>query len=118
MAIQTPALRETLADAYGAEALYGAVYTSTPGVTAGTEPTGGTPAYARKSLTWSAASTSGGVTTITATAVFDVPASTTVVGVGVHDAATAGNYLDGGTITSQAFASQGTLTVTFTYTQS
>lgn len=114
MAIQTSALRDTLAGAYGAAATHGAIYTTTPGITAGTEPTGGSPAYARKALTWS--DTGDGV--VTATATFDVPSGTTVVGIGVHDALTAGNYLDGATVTSQAFASQGTLAVTFTYTQS
>ena len=73
--------------------------------------TGGSPAYARKSLSWS------GTNPITATATFDVPTGTTVVGAGVHTAVTAGTYLDGVTVTSQAFASQGTYAVTFTFTQ-
>lgn len=114
MAIQTTTEKNSLATKYGVDAAYGAVYTTAPGASAGTEVSGGTPAYARKALTWSTAS--GGVTTATAT--FDIPASTTVVGVGVHTAVTAGTYLDGGSITSQAFSSQGTLAVTFTYTQS
>jgi hypothetical protein len=114
MAIQTTTEKNSLATKYGADAVYGAVYTTAPGASAGTEVSGGTPAYARKALTWSTAT--NGV--ITATATFDIPASTTVVGVGVHTAVTAGTYLDGGSITSQAFSSQGTLAVTFTYTQS
>jgi hypothetical protein len=114
MAILTTTEKNNLANDYAADALYGAVYTTTPTSSAGTEPSGGSPAYARKSLSWSSAS--GGV--VTATATFDIPTGTTVVGIGVHTAVTAGTYLDGATITSQAFASQGTLTVTFTYTQS
>jgi len=114
MAIQTATEKNSLATKYGTDAAYGAVYTTAPGASAGTEPSGGTPAYARKALSWSAAS--GGV--ITATATFDIPTGTTVVGIGVHTAVTAGTYLDGGAITSQAFSSQGTLSVTFTYTQS
>lgn len=114
MAIQTTAEKNSLATKYGTDAPYGAVYTTAPGASAGTEPSGGSPAYARKSLSWSAAS--GGV--ISATATFDIPTGTTVVGIGLHSALTAGTYIDGATITSQAFASQGTLTVTFTYTQS
>jgi hypothetical protein len=55
---------------------------------------------------------------VSATATFDIPSGATIVGIGLHTALTAGTYLDGATITSQAFASQGTLTVTFTYTQS
>lgn len=113
MAIQTATQKNNLATAYGTNATHGALYTTAPGAAAGTEPTGGTPAYARKALTWSAPSNG----LITATATFDVPAGTTVVGTGLHTALTAGTYLDGGTVTSQAFASQGTYTATFSYTQ-
>lgn len=114
MSIKTNAQKETLAIAYGTAATFGAVYTTAPGATAGTEPSGGSPAYARKSLSWSAGGSDG---IVTATATFDIPSGATIVGAGVHDAVTAGNYLDGATVTSQAFASQGTYAVTFTYTQ-
>ncbi|GGJ55626.1 hypothetical protein [Glutamicibacter ardleyensis] len=110
MPIQTTAQKNTLATAYGAAATHGAVYTTAPGATAGTEPTG---VYARKPLTWSAPA--NGV--ITASATFDIPSGVTVVGTGVHSALTAGTYLDGEDVTAQAFASQGTLTVNYTYTQ-
>lgn len=113
MAIQTTTEKNNLATAYGGNAVYGAVYTTAPGASAGTEPAGGSPAYARKALSWGAAS--GGV--VTATATFDIPAGTTIVGAGIHTAVTAGTYLDGAAVTSQAFASQGTYQVTFTYTQ-
>lgn len=114
MAVQTTTQKNTLATSYGGAATHGAVYTTAPGGTAGTEPSGGSPAYARKALTWGAAS--NGV--VTATATFDIPSGTTIVGVGLHTALTAGTYLDGASVTSQAFASQGTYQVTFTYTQS
>jgi hypothetical protein len=114
MAIQTTTMKNNLASAYGTNAAYGSVYTTAPGASAGTEPTGGSPAFARKALSWGAPS--GGVTTVTAT--FDIPASTTIVGAGVHTAVTAGTYLDGASVTSQNFASQGTYALTFTYTQS
>lgn len=114
MAIQTTAQKNTLATAYGDAAAYGAIYTTAPGGSAGTEPAGGSPAYARKALSWGAPA--AGV--VTATATFDVPSGATIVGIGVHTAVSGGTYLDGGTITSQAFSSQGTLDVTFTYTQS
>ena len=113
MAIQTAAMKNILATEYGATALYAALYTTAPGATAGTEVTGGSPAYARKSITWGAPS--NGV--ITATVTFDVPSGTTVVGAGVHSAVTAGTYYDGASVTSQAFASQGTYQLTLTYTQ-
>jgi hypothetical protein len=53
MAILTTTEKNNLANDYAADALYGAVYTTTPTSSAGTEPSGGSPAYARKSLSWS-----------------------------------------------------------------
>ena len=113
MAIQTGTERDALAAEYAADALYGALYTTSAGSSPGTEVTGGSPAYARKSLSWS--DTGDGVQTATAT--FDVPAGTTVVAAGVHTASSGGTYLDGGSVTSQAFSTQGQYTLTFTYTQ-
>jgi len=134
MAIQTATQKNTLAAAYASAATHGAVYTTTPGATAGTEPTGGSPAYARKPITWNAAGAVGplGAGTQPATpgviygqATFDVPTGTTLVGIGVHTAVTAGTYLDGGVLKdgngntiTQPFASQGTYTAQFSYTQS
>ena len=110
----TAAQKTALAADYAGDALYGAVYTTAPGAAAGTEPTGGTPAYARKALTW--APGAAGVTV--ASAPFDGPAGTTVVGTGLHSAVTAGTYIHGKTETSVNFPTQDTVTVTFTYTQS
>lgn len=113
MAIQTVTQKNTLATAYGNAAAYAALYSTVPGSSAGTELSGGSPAYARKAITWGAAS--NGV--ITATVTFDVPSGATVAGAGYHTALTGGTYLDGGSVTSQAFSSQGTYTLTLTYTQ-
>lgn len=114
MAIQTATMKNTLSDAYKGAATYAALYTTAPSATQGTEPSGGSPAYARKSLTWG--SSSNGVVSATAVT-FDVPSGATIVGAGVHTAITAGTYLDGASVTSQAFASQGTYQLTITYTQ-
>jgi hypothetical protein len=111
--IQTATQKNTLATAYGTAATHAAIYTTVPGGSAGTEPSGGSPAYARKPISWGAAS--GGV--ITATVTFDVPTGTTIVGAGVHTALTAGTYLDGAAVTSQGYSSQGTYALTLTYTQ-
>jgi hypothetical protein len=114
MAVQTVTMRNTLATAYGAAALYGAMATTAPGGSAGTEVTGGSPPYARISSSWGSASSSA----ITATAqAFNIPSSTTVVGYEAYSASTAGTYLDGCAVTSQAFSSQGVYTITPTYTQ-
>lgn len=115
MPVATAQQRENVAVAYGGAATHGALYTTAPGGSAGSEPSGGSPAYARRPLTW-APGTADGV--VTATATFDVPSGATIVGAGVHTAATGGTYLDGVAVTSQAFASQGTFQMTYTYTQS
>lgn len=114
MAIQTTVMKNTLATAYsGAIAFFG-LATTAPGSSRGTEVSGGSPAYARKAANW------GGVTAgvvVASPAAFDVPASTTVVGINAESAVTAGTYQDGATVTSQPFSSQGTYTVVATYTQ-
>lgn len=56
--------------------------------TTGNEVTGGSPAYARKPFTWSAAA--AGAKAISAAQTFDIPAGTTVRAVAVYDALTAG----------------------------
>lgn len=113
MSVQTTFMRNALSDAYKANATHAALFTTVPGATPGTEVSGGSPAYARKAIGWSASSNG----TVTATVTFDVPSGTTVVGAGVYNAATAGTYGDGGAVTSQAFSSQGTYQLTLTYTQ-
>lgn len=59
--------------------------------TGANEVTGGSPAYARKAATWSAAS--GRTKALTSGVTFDVPAGTTVRFIGAWDAVTAGNFL-------------------------
>lgn len=115
MAIDATNTKNALCDAYKALAAFMAAYTAMGSAgSAGTEPAGGSPAYARKSVPWG--SSSGGVVTSTGV-VLDIPSGSTIVGVGFHTLAAAGVYVDKTTVTSQAFASQGTYTVTPTYTQ-
>ena len=118
MAIQTTAEKNSLATKYGVDTPFGALFTADPGGTGAVvgEVTGGAPAYARKSLVWGAAA--NGV--ITATATFDVPAGTTVTFAGVCTTGTAGtaDLKDKVAVTSQNFASQGTYTLTLTFTES
>lgn len=113
MAIASAYGKNQVAAAYGTIGAYGAIYTTTPGATAGTEPTGGSPAYARKPLTWVA----GADGVVAASATFDVPPGTTIMGTGVHTAVTGGNYVDGKSEASVTFPVQDTVTVNFTYTQ-
>ncbi len=117
MAIAILAQRNALATAYGAAAPYGALFTADPGTsgTATGEVTGGAPAYNRKALTWGAAAASA----IAGSATFDVGAGVTVTYFGVTVSVTPGtaDVRDKVSITSQAFASQGTFQVSATYTQ-
>lgn len=118
MPIATTAEKNSLATKYGADATFGALFTADPGTTGtatGEVTATGSPAYARKALTWGAAS--GGVVSVTVT--FDVPASTTVTFAGVCSSGTQGaaTVLDRVAVTSQAFATQGTYQVTFTFTE-
>lgn len=115
MPIATAQQRENVAVAYGAAATFASLHTADPGTTGTSEVSGGAPAYARKALTWAAGTVDG---VITASATFDVPTGSTVTFAGLFNAATAGTFLDKVAVTSQAFSSQGQLTVNFTYTQS
>jgi len=89
-------------------ALYMSLHTAYPATT-GNEITGGSPAYARKAITWAAAST--GQISMSNDPVFDVPAST-VAAVGFFSAVTAGTQYGDYDVTDEVFAAQGTYTVT------
>lgn len=114
MTIQTATQKNNAANGYTGAATHAALYSTVPGGSAGTELTGGSPAYARKATSWG--SPSNGVNS-SGPHTFDVASGSTVAGAGLHTAVTAGTYLDGAAVTSQAFASQGTYALTITYTQ-
>lgn len=90
-------------------AVYASLHTADPGTTGTSEVTGGSPAYARKSVSWAAAS--AGALTTNAQIVFDVPASTTIKYVGFWSASTSGTFYGHVTITNETFAGQGTYTI-------
>lgn len=75
-----------------------------------TEPSGGSPAYARKAATW-AASSSGSKALAATLPVFDIPAGFTVKSIGLWSALTAGTLYGYWDVTDEAFAGQGTYTV-------
>lgn len=119
MSIATLAQRNAMATAYGVAAPNGTLFTADPG-TSGTvtgEVSGGSPAFARKAMSWGAAAASAIVSAATA---FDIPSGTTVTFFGVTVSLTLGtaDLRDKTAITSQVFSSQGTYTITATYTQS
>jgi hypothetical protein len=86
---------------------YAALYTDTAGTT---EVSGGSPAYARKAITWAAAS-SGAVSLNGTLPTFDVPSGTTVRAVGFVTALTAGTQHAIDEVTAETFAGQGTYTL-------
>lgn len=75
------------------------------------EISGGSPAYARKAIAYAAAS-DGAVDDSTNGAVFDIPAGATVDAEGDFTALTAGTLLGFEVVTPEAFAGQGTYTLT------
>ena len=118
MAIRNLSQRNAMATAYGTAAPNGALFSADPGTAdaATNELTGGSPAYARKSLGWGAASASA----ISGGATFDVASGSTVAYAGVTVGAVKGtaDVRDSSTVTSQTFSSQGTYLLSVTYTQS
>lgn len=113
----TAVMKVNIANAYVAAATWLGLTSTAPSATTGTELSGGAPAYARVAAAWGTPNGSTGVTTGTPAAI-NVPSGASVQGVQYWNAATAGTYEDGATVTTQAFASQGTYTVTPTLTPS
>lgn len=109
-----PTSRTAMANFYATQAPWCALTSTAPTATAGTEISGGSPAYARRASNWGAGANSAVVST---PAAHDVPSGTTVAGVQYHSAQTAGTYWDGVPVTAQSFSSQGTYAVTATFTQ-
>lgn len=101
--------KNLMLDALAADAVFASLHTADPGTTGTSEVTGGSPAYARKAITWNAAAS--GALDNNANPVFDVPAGTTITHVGLWDAVTAGNFLGSMDITDEAFGAQGTYTL-------
>lgn len=116
MALYQTAMKNYMATQYGAKLTQvGALTALGTAGAVGTEPSGGSPAYARVAASWGAAS--GGAVTGAGSAL-NIPASTTVVGCGLFDVASgAPTDYDQASLTSQTFASQGTYTITPTFTE-
>ena len=110
MALSTSG-KNKAADGVTAVVAYLSLHTADPGGTGASEVTGGSPAYARKAVTWNAAS--GGAGHIASSVTFDVPGSTTVAYFGMWSASTSGTYYGGGALSaSETFGAQGTYTLT------
>jgi hypothetical protein len=106
------ATAESLAGSYAALATHASLHTADPGTTGTSEVTGGSPAYARIPLTWTAGGSDGIYTT---SATFNLPASTAVTHVGLWSALTSGSFRDK-TACAISSGSQRTVTVNITTT--
>lgn len=103
------ATRDGMLNALDTLATHASLHTADPSTTGASEVTGGSPAYARKAITWAAAS--GASKTLSAAVTFDVPGGTTVTHCGAWSASTAGTFRGGGTTTNETFGAQGTYTL-------
>lgn len=102
--------KNAMLDEIGTLLAYVSLHTDTVGSGSGNEVTGGSPAYARKAITWSAAAT--GTLSASNSPVFDVPTTTTIRRVGFWSAVTSGTYYGDGEITDETYSGQGTYTLT------
>lgn len=101
--------KNLMLDGFGASALYVSLHTADPGTSGTSEVTGGSPAYARKSAGWAAAS--AGSKSNGSSIGFDVPGSTTITHAGYWSASTGGTFYGSRALdAAQTFATQGTYT--------
>jgi hypothetical protein len=84
------AAKDIMLDAFADVALYASLHTALPGSVGSYEVTGGSPAYARKSLSWAPAD--GSYLWINSQIVFDVPGSITIHYLGYWSALTSGTF--------------------------
>ncbi len=102
-------------DAIGAVGVRWALHTGDPGGanSASNEVTGGSPAYARGTVAWNAAS--GGTATQNGDTTMNVPASTTIAWVSLWNSGGTVRYLKKD-VTDEVYAAQGTYTIKGTTT--
>jgi hypothetical protein len=102
--------KNAMLNALGALAVFVSLHTADPGETGADEVTGGSPAYARKAITWNAAA--AGAMDDSNVPVFDVPSGTHVNYVGLWSLVTGGVWYGSDVVTEEIFAAQGTYTLT------
>lgn len=102
--------KNLMLDALAVGAVFVSLHSDDPGDNGANEISGGSPAYARKAITWDGAS-SGSINSSNIPEL-DVPGSTTVKNVGFWSLATGGVFYGFAIVTDEVFASQGTYTVT------
>lgn len=91
-------------------AVFVSLHTADPGLSGTSEVTGGSPAYARKAITWTAAAAS--TTSNSAQVLFDVPTGVTIRFLGYWSASTSGTFYGSRALdANQTYTSQGTYTL-------
>lgn len=103
-----PAAKNLMLNALGTALDSVSLHTGDPGTTGANEVAGGSPAYARKTIAFNAAS-GGSMDDSSTPLVFDIPAGTTVTHAGYWDGAT---FMVSDPVTNEAFTGQGTYTLT------
>ncbi len=107
----SPNGRNKAVDGVTAVALYMSLHSADPSTTGANELAGGSPAYARKAMTWPGAS--GGSSTASNQPQFDIPAGATISHFGVWSALTTGTFYGGAALSSsETYGAQGIYTVT------
>jgi len=102
--------KNAMLNALGALAVFASLHSADPGDNGASELSGGSPAYARKAITWNAAAS--GSLDDSNVPVFDVPAGATVSFVGFWSLVTGGVFYGAADVTNEVFAAQGTYTLT------
>lgn len=101
--------KNLMLDALAAVAVYASLHDNDPSTNGANEISGGSPAYARKAITWNAAATHN--LDNNANPVFDVASGKTVKYVGFWSASSGGTFYGYIDVTDEVFAGQGTYTL-------
>lgn len=99
--------KNLMLDQLASRATYLSLHRADPSTTGANELTGGSPAYARKAVTWGSASS--GAVASSASVRFDVPAGD-VAYVGLWSSG--GTFYGAGAVTRETYAAQGTYELT------
>ena len=102
--------KNLMLEEFAGAAVFVSMHNDDPGITGLNEITGGTPAYARKAITWNAAA--GGALDSSNQPAFDIPAGETVKYVGYWSLAIGGVFYGYDGLTNEAYTGQGTYTLT------
>ncbi len=102
--------KNEMLDALAGLAVFVSLHEGDPGESGINEISGGSPAYARKAITWNPAAS--GSLDSSSQPVFDVPAGKTVSYVGFWSAESGGVFYGAADVVDEVFGAQGTYTLT------